>query len=126
MTRRDLYVGHGGGRNCFHCRHEVIVDDGAVFEALACFLPAKFVRFVCGSHANHRRATHGTREDCRTVGDDGQYVAFLQATYARQPDDVSGNVVLSAIGQALDTPAAVKLDPAPVCDAPRLLRGDVA
>ena len=49
-----------------------------------------------------------TREDCRTVDGDVQYVAFLQATYARQPDDVVGNVVLSVIDQELDTPAAVK------------------
>ena len=126
MTRRDLYAGHDGGRNCFRCRHEVIVDDGAVFEVLACFLLAKFARFVCDSYANRRRATHDTREDCRTVGDDGQYVAFLRATYVRQPDDVIGNVVLSAIGQALDTPATVTLDPAPVYDVLRLLHDDVA
>jgi hypothetical protein len=39
---------------------------------------------------------------------------------------VIGNVVLSAIGQALDTPAAVTLYPAPVYDVLRLLHDDVA
>ena len=67
-----------------------------------------------------------TREDCRTVDVGEQYVAFLQAIYAHQPDDVVGNVVLSAIGQALDTHVSAKLDPAPVCDVLRPLHDDVA
>jgi len=70
LFAQSEYLRASGGRNCFRCRNEVIVDDGAVFEALACFLPAKSFRFVCDSHANHRRATRDTREDCQTVDDE--------------------------------------------------------